>query len=139
MSSRLLQDVFSVTIFRLPRCLQDQQMFAGKLVCTRTKWTKAWLLGLSNSFSSMYLKRELNISLPKNFPNIDKSETGRWFFMRSFSPFPVNWNSICFFFQRLGKAFLCLQVLNMIEIGFTIFYHIVSTFLWIPYSVHGPW
>ena len=30
------------------------------------------LLGLSSLFSSMYLKRELNISLSKVFPNIGK-------------------------------------------------------------------
>ena len=34
-------------------------------------------LGLSNSFSSMYLKRELNISLSKSFQNIGKIETGQ--------------------------------------------------------------
>ena len=76
-------------------------------------------LGLSSSFSSMYLKRELNISLSKPLPNIDKSKTGQSFFMRSFSPFYVNWNNIAFF-QKIGKAFLSLQFLNMIESGFTI-------------------
>ena len=67
----------------------------------------------------MYLKRELNISLSKPLPNIDKSKTGQSFFMRSFSPFFVNWNNIAFF-QKIGKAFLSLQFLNMIESGFTI-------------------
>ena len=38
--------------------------------------TPDWL-GLSSLFSSMYLKRELNISLSKLFLNIGKSETGR--------------------------------------------------------------
>ena len=32
-------------------------------------------LGLSSSFSSMYIKREVNINLSKIFPNIGKSET----------------------------------------------------------------
>ena len=76
-------------------------------------------LGLSSSFSSMYLKRELNISLSKILQNIGKSKTGQSFFMRSFSPFFVNWNNIAFF-QRMGKAFLSLQFLNMIESDFSI-------------------
>ena len=33
-------------------------------------------LGLTSSFSSMYLKKELNISPSNVFPNIGKSETG---------------------------------------------------------------
>ena len=67
----------------------------------------------------MYLKGELNISLSKILPNIGKSKTGQSFFMRSFSPFFVNWNNIAFF-QRMAKAFLSLQFLNMIESDFSI-------------------
>ena len=94
-------------------------------------------LGVSSSFSSIYLKRELNISLSKIFPNIGKSETERLFFMGSFSLFL--WIGTTFaFFHRLGKVFLSLQLLNMIERVLLYFYHIVSIFLWIPHSAHGP-
>ena len=43
---------------------------------------KAWQLGLSSSLSSMYLKRELNISLSKNFPKTgddDDEELFLWY------------------------------------------------------------
>ena len=81
-------------------------------------WKPDWV-HLSNSFSSMYLKRELNIRVTEIFPKMGKKETGRLFFMGSFSP--LLWIGTSFaFFQRLGNVFLSLQHLNMMNNDFTI-------------------
>ena len=50
----------------------DRRWFTQESNGRKPEW-----LGLSSSFPSMYLKKELNISLSKIFPNIGKSETGR--------------------------------------------------------------
>ena len=95
--------------------------FIDRSRCTqKSNEQKPDWFGLSSSFSSMSLKWDLNISRPRSFSKIGKSENGRKSFMRPFSRFL--WSGATFpFVQRLRNLFSSFLFLNMIVSSFTKF------------------
>ena len=80
-------------------------------------------LGLSSSFSSLYLKRELDISLLKIFPKIGKEWNWMIIFWGLFLLFGELKNHLCF--AEIRKYLLSLQFLN-IEINFLLYFFVIN-------------